>query len=119
MFLIEKILTVCIFVLLVFVAILSADLTNAKKVAKDQADLAVLYKGERDDWINTAEQRALDLQLATIRRAQADQSVIVLQARLGELDKKYEPARQAVRASTPEDDGTVAPVLRNVLELLP
>lgn len=119
MSLMEKILTAGIFVLLVFVAVLSADATNAKKDAKDQARLAALYKGERDGWINTAEQRALDLQLATIRRAQAEQSVIDLQAHLGDLDKKHEPARQAVRASTPEDDGPVAPVLRNVLELLP
>lgn len=119
MSLMEKIQAGCIFGLLIFVAILSADATNAKKDAKDQERLAALYKGERDGWINTAEQRALDLQLATIRRAQAEASVRSLQERLGTLNKQYEPARQSVRASTPEDDGPVAPVLRNALELLP
>ncbi|WP_110995453.1 hypothetical protein [Pseudomonas sichuanensis] len=116
---IEKIQTVCIFALLVVVVFLSQGATNAKKDAKDQERLAALYKGERDGWINTAEQRALDLQLATIRRAQAEQSVTDLQARLGDLGQQHEPARQAVRASTLADDGPVAPVLRNALELLP
>lgn len=119
MSLMERILTVCVFVCLVFIAVLSADATNAKRNAKDQEDLAVLYKKERDGWITTAEQRALDLQLATLRRAQAEESVRSLQERLGALDQQHEPARKAVRESRPEDDGSVAPVLRNALELLP
>lgn len=115
----EKFLGVLLAVNMLSLVGMYAAMESAKSRAKDNADLAALYEEERDGWITTAEQRALDLQLATLRRAQAEESVRSLQERLGALDLQHEPARKAVRESRPEDDSPVAPVLRNALELLP
>ncbi|MGM0913743.1 MAG: hypothetical protein ACQEXC_00535 [Pseudomonadota bacterium] len=73
----------------------------------------------RDRWY----QRTMDVlgQLGDERQRarEAEAAVVELQQALEAREAGYRQARQRVQAAPPEDDGPVAPVLRQALEDLP
>lgn len=94
------------------VAELSASLADAKSNAKQYAD-------ERDQWRDRAEQRQQALDRVRLERRAAETSVRQLQDDLADRDAMYRARQQRIVEAPPEDDGPVAPVLREALEALP
>ncbi|MDO0944641.1 hypothetical protein [Chromohalobacter israelensis] len=94
------------------VAELSASLADAKSDAKQYAD-------ERDQWRDRAEQRQQALDRVRLERRAAETAVRQLQDDLADRDAMYRARQQRIAEAPPEDDGPVAPVLREAIERLP
>lgn len=94
------------------VAELSASLADAKSDAQQFAD-------ERDQWRDRAEQRQQALDRVRLERRAAETAVRQLQDDLADRDAMYRARQQRIAEAPPEDDGPVAPVLRDAIERLP
>lgn len=73
----------------------------------------------RDAWRARAHQAQADRDAAQQRRRQAEAAVAELQEELAADAADYRELRQRIRQAPDEDDGPVAPVLRQALEDLP
>lgn len=94
------------------VAELSASLADAKSDAKQ-------YATERDQWRDRAEQRQQALDRVRLERRAAEVAVRQLQDDLADRETTYRARQQRIAEVPPEDDGPVAPVLRDAIERLP
>ena len=74
---------------------------------------------ERDQWRASAQSHQQRAARQEALRKAADSSVRQLQAVLAEREQSYQAERERLRDSPVEDDGPVAPVLRETLEGLP
>lgn len=101
------------------VAGLETDLANAKKHAKDLAGDLEHAEQSRDAWQARAEQRQADLEAAHQERRDAQSAVRQFQEDLATQDAKYRQLQQRIAQTPPEDDGPVAPVLRDAIRDLP
>ncbi|MEX0745303.1 MAG: hypothetical protein WD118_06845 [Phycisphaeraceae bacterium] len=73
----------------------------------------------RDQWQARAESQARSLAREREERRHAEAAVRTLQADLQTLDNRYTTMARRIRQAPAEDDGPVAPVLRETLEALP
>ncbi|MBZ9574401.1 DUF3450 family protein [Modicisalibacter sp. MOD 31.J] len=90
------------------------------KAERDSAEqLAQTESRRADEWQARAEQRQADLEAAHQERREAQASVRQLQEDLATQDAKYRQLQQRIAQAPPEDDGPVAPVLRDAIRDLP
>ncbi|RXE49198.1 hypothetical protein [Chromohalobacter israelensis] len=94
------------------VAELDASLADAKANARQ-------YASERDQWHDLAKQRQQALGRLRLERRAAETAVRQLQDDLADRNSTYRARQQHIADAPPEDDGPVAPVLREALEALP
>ncbi len=76
-------------------------------------------EANRDRWHSRALEVFGQMEAQRQRARQAEQAVETLQQALAERETAYRQARQRVRQAPEQDDGPVAPVLRQALEDLP
>ncbi|WP_046079654.1 hypothetical protein [Halomonas sp. HG01] len=87
-------------------------------VTEAQFEADSLRRG-RDAWQARANRYRDDLVTAIAEQAHAERAVRELQDSLAEVDERYRALRQRIARAPAEDDGPVAPVLRDTLEALP
>ncbi|GEK71580.1 MULTISPECIES: hypothetical protein [Halomonas] len=83
-----------------------------------QTELAMMID-KRDSWRDRAHQAEADRDDARQRRREAEAAVAALQDELAADATDYWQLRERIRQAPAEDDGPVAPVLRQALEDLP
>lgn len=76
-------------------------------------------QASRDAWHERAMATLEQLNDAHRRSRAAEQAVAALQETLAERDARYDDLRHRIHNAPAEDDGEVAPVLRDTLERLP
>lgn len=91
------------------------------RIAEQEAlaqELATMT-ANRDRWQQRTQELSEQQRAAHERARQAEQAVAELQAALAERDADYREIQRRIRHAPAEDDGPVAPVLRQALEALP
>ncbi|SDK31432.1 hypothetical protein [Billgrantia gudaonensis] len=91
------------------------------RIAEQEAlaqELATMT-ANRDRWQQRTQQLLEQQRAAQERARQAEAAVAELQAALAERDADYREIQRRIRQAPAEDDGPVAPVLRQALEALP
>lgn len=83
-----------------------------------EADLAAASY-QRDRWETAATDWQRQVRVLEEERDAAREAQRALRAELSRKREDYEQIRRNIEASTAEDDGPVAPVLRETLEALP
>lgn len=90
----------------------------ADQVAHEQEQLATMTAA-RNAWHERTMDALDQLGEARQRHRDAERAVAELQEALVEADADYQAIQQRIRQAPAEDDGAVAPVLRETLEALP
>jgi len=88
------------------------------EIDKAEADLQAMAQ-QRDSWKSSAESAAEETARLIRERDAARAAQLALREELNAQEADYSALRKRIDASTAEDDGTVAPVLRDTLEALP
>lgn len=79
----------------------------------------VELRASLNEWQAAAERRGAELVRARREAEAARAAVEQLEAELARQEVAYDSLREQIRSAPPEDDGPVAPVLRDALEGLP
>ena len=73
----------------------------------------------RNSWKAAADRWQADALRYEQERTAARQAAQALALKQDELERRYAPIKKAIEQSRPQDDGPVAPVLRQAIEALP